>query len=194
MDTISGALYASAPPPLHTLITLGPDNLTWCGGMVGLPNANGPEWQAAMLPKLRTALKPHAVSRHATHHAVIPGGRAISWQAQGPSPHVGISSVHGHHGHHGPPKVPPAVVPLFSRPSILNYMMMDTRKIPCWNFSDFFDFFTLCLFALLQQCGTLEANHSVVSRVYPVTTFPGSPPFLTWQLSWASVRLGFQCT
>ena len=121
---------------------------------------------------------------------MMPGARAIGLRARGPSPHVGILAVDGP----GPPNLPQAAAPLFSLPFTLIYTMMETREIPCRNCSDTFDCFASCLFALLQQYGTLETSHSVASRLYPVTAFPGSPPFLTSQLSSAYLQLGFQCT
>ena len=76
----------------------------------------------------------------------------------------------------GPPHLPQAAAPLFSLSFTPIYTMMDFREIPCRNCSDTFDCFASCLFALLQQYGTLETSHSVASRLYPITAFPGSPP------------------
>ena len=86
----------SPPPPSHPLRPLGPDTLTLCGGMVGSPRRE----RAGIGVRLRCrsfALpsEPHAISRQATRHSMMPGARVIGSRARELSPHVGISAVDG---------------------------------------------------------------------------------------------------
>ena len=96
----------------------------------------------------------------------MPRASAIVLRARGPSPHVGIAAVGGS----GPRNVPQAAAPPFSLPF--------TRIHTGWEPDRYY----------------VGIAQSVASRLYPLTTFPSSPPFLTWGLGSAYLRLGFQCT
>ena len=164
----------------------------WAWGQLLAPGAQLLAPGAGIGGQLRIALKPHAVSQHATRHTVMSGARAIGSRARGLSPHVGTSVVDGLCPLAPPP--PPSGNAAVPPPSRLHnkYLVQVTMS----GMPRCFDRFALCLFALLQQLGTsdnvtrrLPHTQDGLVPSYLSSAFHG-PPFLTLRLCLTYMQLG----